>query len=106
MNQYWGAQAVLAKYFECIGVRSQSLIHERNRCPKVPWLWTLKRKKGTIMAIQRDIRQMNTNEEESIRLSLRFSKTLLLKIDAVRQEWGLRSRSATVERLLQELFKD
>jgi metal-responsive CopG/Arc/MetJ family transcriptional regulator len=49
---------------------------------------------------------MNTNEEESIRLSLRFSKTLLLKIDAVRQEWGLRSRSATVERLLQELFKD
>lgn len=46
------------------------------------------------------------NEEEYIRLSLNFSRTLLLKIDHIRQEWGLKSRSAVIERLLEELFSE
>ena len=45
-------------------------------------------------------------EEESIRLTVNFSRSLLGKIDEVRKAWGFRSRGATVERILQELFAD
>ena len=45
-------------------------------------------------------------EEESIRLTINFSRSLLGKIDEVRKAWGFRSRGATAERILQELFAD
>ena len=45
-------------------------------------------------------------EEDSIRLTINFSRSLLGKIDEVRKAWGFRSRGATVERILQELFQD
>jgi len=44
------------------------------------------------------------SEEESIRLSVKLSRSLTSKIDEIRIAWGLRSRGATVERLLQELL--
>ena len=47
-----------------------------------------------------------TSSEESIRLTVNFSRSLLGKIDEVRKAWGYRSRGATVERILQELFAD
>lgn len=45
-------------------------------------------------------------EEERIRLTIEFSRSLLEKIDELRRSWGFRSRGATVERLLQELFAE
>ena len=45
-------------------------------------------------------------EEERIRLSIEFTASLLNKIDQIRYAWGLRSRGATVERLLQELLDE
>jgi metal-responsive CopG/Arc/MetJ family transcriptional regulator len=47
-----------------------------------------------------------TSTDESIRLTVNFSRSLLGKIDEVRKAWGFRSRGATVERILQELFAD
>jgi len=44
------------------------------------------------------------SEEESIRLSVKLSRSLISKIDEIRIAWGLRSRGATVESLLQELL--
>lgn len=41
---------------------------------------------------------------EKKRFSLGLSSELIDKIDALKSEWGLRSRGAIVERLLQELF--
>lgn len=41
---------------------------------------------------------------ERKRFSLGLSSELIDKIDALKSEWGLRSRGAIVERLLQELF--
>ena len=45
-------------------------------------------------------------EEDSIRLTINFSRSLLGKVDEVKKAWGFRSRGATVERILQELFQD
>ena len=45
-------------------------------------------------------------KEEHIRLSMLFPRSLLGNIDELREEWGLRSRGATVERLLQGLFTE
>ena len=41
---------------------------------------------------------------ERKRFSLELSEGLLNKIDQFKREWGLRSRGAIVERLLQELL--
>ena len=53
-----------------------------------------------------DLKGLGNTEEESIRLTINFSRSLLGKIDEVRKAWGFRSRGATVERILQELFQD
>ena len=48
----------------------------------------------------------HSKEEEKFRLSIEFSRSLLSKIDEVRNSWGLRSRGATIERMLQELLEE
>jgi len=42
--------------------------------------------------------------EERIRLTVGFKRSTLDKIDRLRDEWGLKSRGAIVERLLDELL--
>jgi metal-responsive CopG/Arc/MetJ family transcriptional regulator len=44
--------------------------------------------------------------EERIRLTVGFKQSTLDKIDRLRDEWGMKSRGAIVERLLDELFSD
>jgi metal-responsive CopG/Arc/MetJ family transcriptional regulator len=43
-------------------------------------------------------------KEERIRLTVGFKRSTLDKIDRLRDEWGLKSRGAIVERLLDELL--
>jgi hypothetical protein len=45
-------------------------------------------------------------EEDSIRLTVQFSRSLLGKIDELRRFWGFRSRGATIQRILMELFEE
>ena len=40
------------------------------------------------------------------RITIALRPSTLSKIEALQQEWGLRSRGATVERVLDELFRE
>ena len=51
-------------------------------------------------------KETNGTEEETIRLTINFSRSLLGKIDETRKAWGLRSRGATIERILHEIFEE
>ncbi len=42
--------------------------------------------------------------DDHLRLSVALKPELVDRIDCLRQEWGLRSRSAVLERLLEELL--
>uniref|UniRef100_UPI004047E3CF hypothetical protein n=1 Tax=Cyanobium sp. TaxID=2164130 RepID=UPI004047E3CF len=53
-----------------------------------------------------DHSELGVTQEDSIRLTINIPRSLLGNIDEVRKEWGFRSRGATVERILQELFED
>ena len=43
-------------------------------------------------------------QEEWIKVEMQLSRSLLNKIDAFAEEWGIKSRGAIIERLLQELL--
>ena len=45
-------------------------------------------------------------EEERINVKIELPLSLLVKIDDLRIEWGIKSRGDIIERLLQEIFKD
>jgi metal-responsive CopG/Arc/MetJ family transcriptional regulator len=45
-------------------------------------------------------------EEERISVKIELPLSLLVKIDDLRIEWGIKSRGDIIERLLQEIFKD
>jgi len=47
----------------------------------------------------------NGTKDDRIRLSIEFSRSLLENIDEMRKAWGMRSRGATIERILLELFE-
>ena len=53
-----------------------------------------------------DLKELSNTEEDSIRLTINIPRSLLGNIDDVRKEWGFRSRGATIERILQELFEN
>ena len=46
-----------------------------------------------------DHSELGVTQEDSIRLTINIPRSLLGKIDDVRQEWGFRSRGATIERI-------
>ena len=45
-------------------------------------------------------------QEEWIKVEMQLSRSLLNKIDAFAEEWGIKSRGAIIERLLHELLSD
>jgi hypothetical protein len=47
----------------------------------------------------------DSTDEPMEQLLIQLPHSTISKIDAFRREWGLRSRSNTVERILDELFK-
>ena len=53
-----------------------------------------------------DHSELGVTQEDSIRLTINIPRSLLGNIDEVRKEWGFRSRGATIERILQELFEN
>ena len=54
-----------------------------------------------------DFKQLGTEEEDEwVRVELQMPRSLLKKIDAFAQEWGIESRGAIAVRLLQELLSD
>lgn len=44
------------------------------------------------------------NESDMARVSLELSRDIIEALDKLRAEWGVRTRGAIVERLLQELL--
>jgi metal-responsive CopG/Arc/MetJ family transcriptional regulator len=50
--------------------------------------------------------EVSIPEEDSIRLSFEISRSLLGKIDEMRNYWGFRSRGATIQRILIEIFEE
>ena len=54
-----------------------------------------------------DFKQLGTEEEDEwVRVEVQMPRSLLAKIDAFREEWGVKSRGAVVAGLLQELLSD
>ena len=45
-------------------------------------------------------------QDEWIRVEMQMPRSLVEKIDRFRAEWGIKSRGAIIERLLQELLSD
>ena len=45
-------------------------------------------------------------DEPRARVTIELRPSTLSKIEALQQEWGLRSRGDTIERLLDELFSE
>ena len=57
--------------------------------------------------IKMDSEQLGTEEEDEwVRVEVQMPRSLLAKIDAFREEWGVKSRGAVVAGLLQELLSD
>jgi metal-responsive CopG/Arc/MetJ family transcriptional regulator len=54
-----------------------------------------------------DFKQLGAEEEDEwVRVEVQMPRSLLTKIDAFREEWGVKSRGAIVAGLLQELLSD
>ena len=54
-----------------------------------------------------DFKQLGTEEEDEwVRVEVQMPRSLRAKIDAFREEWGVKSRGAVVAGLLQELLSD
>ena len=45
-------------------------------------------------------------EEERINLQIELPRSIVVKIDELRNQWGIQTRGDIIERLLQELFKE
>lgn len=50
--------------------------------------------------------ESNEDKDELIRVEILMPRSLVEKIDRFREEWGIKSRGAIAERLLQELLED
>ena len=52
-----------------------------------------------------DFKAVGTEEQDEwVRVEMQLPRSLLNKIDAFAKEWGMKSRGAIIERLLQELL--
>ena len=71
----------------------------------------MKQQEGGIVqnskTIKMDFKQLSAEEEDEwVRVEVQMPRSLLAKIDAFREEWGVKSRGAVVAGLLQELLSD
>jgi metal-responsive CopG/Arc/MetJ family transcriptional regulator len=48
----------------------------------------------------------SSEDEDWVQVQLQMPKSLLVEIDALAEQWGVRSRSTIVTRLLQEILLD
>jgi metal-responsive CopG/Arc/MetJ family transcriptional regulator len=48
----------------------------------------------------------SSEDEDWVQVQLQMPKSLLVEIDALVEQWGVRSRSTLVTRLLQEILLD